>query len=280
VLERKGEEGFLITGGDDRFVRVWNLSDISLRREFRVNVGVPQSVALLADGRRAIFSSSAKEPPTEIEVGDIYSGSQKRLLTVNEPFVKVAATGSEFIYNSGRDLLLASSTTGETKRKFSVDAQVNWFAVSTNGQWLAVSDSNGALYRFEIANGRRLQAQTAQLKLDGRLVITNNGRYVYTTEFGGAVRRWDTQSNTLKELMTVRGIPHSLRLSTDERRLAIGGNHRDVGVYDAESGKPIGGFDVEASDFYVTNVWLRGNRLIFTTDSGVLFDGVLEQTKP
>lgn len=281
VLEHKGAEGLLMTGGDDGFVRVWNLSDIALRREFRVTKGVPQSVALLADGRRAVFSSSTKDSPTEIEVCDIYSGSRKILLTIKEPFVRVAAAGNEIIYNSGRTLLLASSTSGEIERKFTLDAKVSSFTVSVNGQWLAASDDKGVLYRFEIANGHSLRTPAGNERgSDGQLAITNNGLDVYSTEFGGAIRRWETRTNTLKELTSVKGIPRTMRLSTDERRLAIGGNHRDVGVYDAQTGDTICYFDVGASDFYVTNVWLRDNRLIYTTDGGVLFDGVLENRQP
>ncbi len=40
VLE-KGATGLLITGGDDRYVRVWNLADLTPLREFRLSRGSP-----------------------------------------------------------------------------------------------------------------------------------------------------------------------------------------------------------------------------------------------
>jgi len=52
-----------------------------------------------------------------------------------------------------------------------------------------------------------------------------------------------------------------------------GGNHRDVAVYEIATGERRLYFEIGAADFYVTNVWLGGDRLLFSTDAGVLFDG-------
>lgn len=75
----------------------------------------------------------------------------------------------------------------------------------------------------------------------------------------------------------IRGQCRELRLSAGEDLILVGGNHRDVAIYDAKTGKKVAAFDTEAADFNVTNVWLRGDRLIFTTDAGVLLDGMLER---
>ncbi|MEO6391365.1 MAG: hypothetical protein ABIP75_05890, partial [Pyrinomonadaceae bacterium] len=69
-----------------------------------------------------------------------------------------------------------------------------------------------------------------------------------------------------------RGQAACLALSTDERYVIVGGNHFDIGVYDAKTGKQILDSRVDAADFYATNAWMSGMRLIFTTDGGVLFD--------
>ena len=61
--------------------------------------------------------------------------------------------------------------------------------------------------------------------------------------------------------------------SCDEQEIAIGGNHRDVAVYEIATGERRLYFEIGAADFYVTNVWLGGDRLLFSTDAGVLFDG-------
>jgi len=267
--------GLLATGGDDGFVRVWRLSDLSLIKEFHVDRGVPQGVALTNEGRYVIFSYGDKDPPTEISVGDLKSGVVKHLLKVPQPFAKVVNASGGFIYEKGRNLLLADPLTGRTVREFSVTSTPSGFAVSPNGEWLAIADKPGYLQCFEVKTGRRIAVSAEKIEDLSTIAVSSDGRYVYTTEWKAALRRWDTRDNKVEEIGYVRGQAHSLFLSSDGNRLALGGNHRDVAVYDAHSGDRLGYFRADASDFYVTNAWIIKNRLLFTTDGGVLFDGRL-----
>lgn len=81
----------------------------------------------------------------------------------------------------------------------------------------------------------------------------------------------------MKEIASITGQARTLKLSPDEREIVVGGNHRDVAVFDIASGEERLHFRVNASDFYVTNVWLSGDRLLFSTDAGVLFDGLVKR---
>jgi len=150
-------------------------------------------------------------------------------------------------------------------------------SVSANGEWLAAANDQGVLYCFDVKTGRRLNVSTEKIESLSRLTVTNDGHYVYTTEFNSALKRWDTRQNVTKELSSIRGQAHAFLLSSDGQRIAVGGNHHDVAVYDTATGKRLAYFQTEASDFYVTNVWLLGNRLLFTTDAGVLKDGFLKR---
>lgn len=277
VLELRDGAGYLATGGDDKFVRVWSLADLVLKREFQVATnGVPQGVALLADAKQVVFSASTQKPPTEIFVGDLESGAQKKLLSVNQPFVAVKAAGNDFLYNSGDKIKLAAARDGATIKEFKVADNVALFAVSANGLWLAVADAVGQLTLFNLKTGESRNWTGGKIDSPTQIAVTNDGQFVYTTEFEAHLRRWDTVKQNSTDLGQMRGQAHCLELSADEKRIIIGGNHRDVGIYDAASGKRLFYTDVEASDFYVTNVWLRGTRLIYTTDGGVIFDGNLE----
>src|SRR6185369_16845763 len=108
---------------------------------------------------------------------------------------------------------------------------------------------------------------------DIKVVVNNDGTYVYLTDFRTGLSQWNTKTDVVKQLTSIHGQAASLNLSVDETRVLIGGNHRDVQIYDASSGESFAAFETDSSDFYVTNVWLKGERLIFTTDTGVLFDG-------
>ena len=47
-------------------------------------------------------------------------------------------------------------------------------------------------------------------------------------------------------------------------------------LYDSKSGEALFYSQTADSDFFVTNAWISGDRLIFTTDAGVLFAGTLQ----
>jgi hypothetical protein len=263
------------SGGDDGFVRVRKLSDLSLVKEFKAEPGVPQGVALMEDGRHVVFSASSDETPTRISVGDLNSGESHALFEVPEPYVGVHAAAGGFVYKRGNNLILARWTDGETMREFPIEGELDGlgYAVSANGEWLVASNEANSLFRFNIKNGTRTQFATNNPNNLNYLAISNDGRYVYSTEFEANLRQWDMQTSLMKEIGSIRGQAHALRLSRDEKEILIGGNHRDVAAYEIESGKRRLYFEISAADFYVTNVWLGGDRLLLSTDAGVLFDG-------
>jgi WD40 repeat protein len=269
----------LATGGDDEFVRVRRLSDLTLIKEFRVKPGVPQGVALMENGQQVVFSASAKDTKSVIYSGDLKTGSTRVILEMAEPSVKVVRAHQGFIYDRPNKLVLARAD-GTTVREFSLSDKVAQFAVSANGEWLAVSNEKGNIDCFEIKTGKQTLASTKSFDSLTRLTISNDGRIVYTTEFQAGIRRLDTKTDTTTDVTSIRGQARTLSLSSDEKWIAVGGNHRDLQVYDANNGDEILNLRVPASDFYVTNVWVNQSRVIFTTDAGVMFDGRLVRTTP
>jgi len=261
------------TGGDDGFVRVRKLSDLSLVKEFKAEPGVPQGVALMEDGRHVVFSASSRETPTRISVGDLSTGESRKLFEAPEPFVGVHAAAGGFIYKRANNLVLAKWTDGSTVREFAIEGELGGFAVSANGEWLVAVNEAKSLFRFEIKNANRTQFATDNPHDLTCLAISSDGRYVYSAEFESTLRQWDIQTSLMKEIGSIRGQARALRLSRDEKEILIGGNHRDVAVYEIATGKQRLYFEIAAADFYVTNVWLGGDRLLFSTDAGVLFDG-------
>jgi tricorn protease-like protein len=137
---------------------------------------------------------------------------------------------------------------------------------------VAINDT-GSLFRFDIRKGTRSPVGAENPKSLTTLTISSDGRYIYATEFEGTLQQWDTQTSVMKKIGSIRGQARTLRLSRDEKEIAIGGNHRDVAVYEIATGERRLYFEIAAADFYVTNVWLGGDRLLFSTDAGVLFDG-------
>jgi WD40 repeat protein len=273
AIDVREQSDLLATGGDDEFVRVRKLSDLSLVKEFKVEPGVPQGIALMDDGRHVVFSASSDDRATRISVGDLSSGQSRTLFDVPEPFVGVYAAAGGFVYKRGNNVVLAKWTDGATIREYAIEGELDTFAVSANGEWLVAVNETGSLFRFDICKGTRSPVGAESIKSLTGLTISSDGRYVYTTEFEAKLRQWDTQTSLMKEIGSIRGQARALRLSRDEKEIAIGGNHRDVAVYEIATGERRLYFEIGAADFYVTNVWLGGDRLLFSTDAGVLFDG-------
>ena len=58
------------------------------------------------------------------------------------------------------------------------------------------------------------------------------------------------------------------------------GIHGDVGIFEAATGNLVCYEQSSAAVFYAEKAWVRGDRLIYTTDTGVLFDGRLVKIPP
>jgi WD40 repeat protein len=136
AINVREQSDLLATAGDDQFVRVRKLSNLSLVKEFKAEPGVPQGVALMEDGRHVVFSASSHDSATRISVGDLSSGESRTLFEVPEPFVGVHAAAGGFVYKRGNKLMLAKSMDGATVREYEIEGQLDGFAVSENGSWL------------------------------------------------------------------------------------------------------------------------------------------------
>ena len=276
AMEADDHLGLIATGGDDKFVRVRKLSDLSLVKEFRVEAGVPQGVALLDDGTHIIFSASSKDSPTRITIGDLVSGEMRVVFEIPEPFVRVNSAPGGFIYSRGGHMFLANAN-GATIREFIIEGKLDGYGVSENGQWIVAANDKGQLFSIEVKTGTTTRVGAKTIDSLTALTITNDGRYIYTTEFQASLRKWDVKTNAMQELASIRGQARTLRLSHNEREILVGGNHRDVAIYEIATGERRFYLQVGASDFYITNVWLGGDRLLFSTDAGILFDGMVQR---
>ena len=59
------------------------------------------------------------------------------------------------------------------------------------------------------------------------------------------------------------------------RAFSSRGNHGDIAIFDAASAELLFYDRTSAAAIYVESAWLNGNRMIFTTDTGVMIDGML-----
>src|SRR4030095_14844387 len=107
ALDVHERTNLLATGGDDGYIRVRRLDNLTLLKEFQVTQGVPQGVGLSYD-RHIVFSASTKDGPTRISIGDLSTGRAQVLFDVRQPFVDVEAVADGFVYNEGNRLILSN----------------------------------------------------------------------------------------------------------------------------------------------------------------------------
>ena len=283
-------DGLLLTGGADGYVRLWKLEDFSLSKEY--SVAPPEhfvtTVRLVPGGRQAIVGVKEiiKEQerifpadPTEVILLDLETGERKKVLDLTGGRVNIDLIGNQLLYPEG-DRVKLVTIAGQPIREFTAKAAILQTAVSDNGQWLAVFDSSQTLTIFEIQTGKQIVAQPTKADDAGPAVVTNDGRYVYKLAHGGELIRWDMQTGEITKsvLARVREMSSSvdfITLANNDEWLITAGNHGDVGIFDRATGSLVSYTQTSATAFWVEKVWVSGDRMILTTDTGVMYDGRL-----
>ena len=292
VIEQDSD-GKLLTGGADGYVRLWNLADISLIKEF--HVAAPgyfvTDADLLPDARSAIIGvmrirKRMEQPivdPLQVFLLDLQTGRQKKILDVYTWQARIAVVDGQVVYADEDRIKLAPIDTPQNTRELLVSGLVMNTALSANRRWLAVADDKKNLNVFDLTT---LQKKSIAIEPEylGAFVITNDGSYVYGIANEGQLTKWNintgqTSQSVLSQIRDRSSRVDFMTLSHDDQWLVTAGNHGDVGIFDRETGRLLSYTRTSASAFYVEKVWTNGNRMIFTTDTGVMFDGILSASK-
>src|SRR5262245_57653803 len=152
-------------------------------------------------------------------------------------------------------------------------------AVSENGRWLAAFDFKKKLTVVDLSTSKM---KTISLKgaFGGATVVTNDGQYVYQIANEGQLTKFNintgqAQQSVLSRIREMHTNVDFMTLSEDDKWLVTAGNHGDVGVFDRETGRLLFYTRTASAAFYVEKVWVKGNRILITTDSGVMLKGNL-----
>jgi WD40 repeat protein len=291
VVTQDGQSGELLTGGADGYVRLWKLDDLSLIKEYKV--AKPEHFVsdghMVPGSHRAVVGimridketgSFDQETPTEVILLNLETGQQRKLFDVYSWRTRIAVVDNQIVYADEGRIKFAAIDGPQSKREFNIGAAILQTALSSNGRWLAVVDYSKKLTVFDLRTGRK---RMMPIKIDDRgpVVMTNDGRYVYLISHEGELTGWDlvTAKTTTTVLTRIREM-HTrvdfMTLAHDDRWLVTAGNHQDVGIFDRATHRLLFYMHAGGAAHYVEKVWIKGSRMILTTDIGVMYDGVLK----
>ena len=287
VVTQDGQTGEILTGGADGYVRLWNLADVSLIKEYKVAkpgeyVG---DVQLVPGSRRAVVevgqipTERGDRGPSEIVLLDLETGQQQKLFALWSWRARVALVNNTIIYPEGSRIKFKNLDGTENRRELSANGLIGWTAISANKRWLAVTDETKTLTIFDLSTDEKKTIAIASTDA-GPIVVTDDGAHVYSIGNEGALTHWDTSSGTetgsvLEKIRELHSRVDFMTLANDDRWLVTAGNHHDVGIFDRATGRPVFYMQTHGAAFYVEKVWLKDKRMIVTTDIGVMYDGVL-----
>jgi WD40 repeat protein len=160
-VRESGSNGYLATAGDDKYVRVRDLSDLHMVREIATQY-TPQGVALMPDGKTVMYSASSDAIPTDVISVDIQTGNSQKLMTLPAPFARVRKGGDGFLYEVGTvqppstadtdkmpkvttTKLVQATADGMSVREYSRPRGIDQWATSHNAGWMVISDNDHKL---------------------------------------------------------------------------------------------------------------------------------------
>lgn len=285
-----GEQGHLLTGGADGYVRLWKLSDISLIREYRI-LGpdyLVRDALLLPGATQAVVGlmrvvkerDEQLNEPVQVVVLDLETRQYRKIYEAYLWRSRIAVADNQIILAEGDRLKFLAVDSGQLTRELRLPSPILTSTISENRRWLALVDNAQKLTIFDLTTLKKRRV-AFKPKDAGPLAVTNDGRYVSLVAHGGRLLTYDLKTaklteSVLKEIRDVHSNVDFMTLANDDKWIVVTGNHGDVGVFDRSTARLVSYTRVSAAAFYVETAWVRGNRIIFTTDIGVLFDGRLK----
>lgn len=269
----------LVTGGDDRTVRVWNTDSWKL--------AIPE-IRLASLVLYGAFSADGKTLAVSTAKGKIHlyaadSGEKLRVLSGHDGYVRKIAfspdgkrlvsggnDGTARIWNVEDGKLLKTLTLGNQVWAIAVSPDGKSFATGT-GNWTAKRP--GGVTIWNLANGERLRSLKACTGFISSLSCISNSRIVVARGGNTGVAVWKTDTG---ERETVLHYPQSVRLVRVSRdgkyALAAHGQATKgmVSVWDLSSGRSISAFRVADAYLYSAEFSPSARQIVTASKDGAV----------
>jgi WD40 repeat protein len=226
----------LLTGSDDRTLRLWDLE----RGESRVLTGHTDevwSLSLSPDGQR--FVSTGKDGT--LRVWELATGESRVLLGHEKPVAAAAflPDGNRLV-STGRDgtLRVWDLTSGRVTRVFRVEGSLFIrMSLSPDGRQVVTSSANEVVVRvWDVERGKPLVLAGHQQPV-GVVAFSPNGELIATGSDDQTVRLWNSRTGEGRVLGEQLGAIHALAFSPDGQTLAASGSGLAIRLWNLSTGQ-------------------------------------------
>ncbi len=238
---------YLVSGGDDLTVRLWDLEQVKVVRSFAGQPFPVVSVALsLAE--RQILSCYVTTQGDWVSVWDMDVGREVRQLKRTTSFIRAVATSADGRYalalhkaeqgtkpKTSYAFALWELATGKEVRRFEGHTStVNQLGFLAGGAKCFSQSQDGTVRLWEVATGKELKSFSWQ---PSQVVFTDDVRTAWTGHGDGSVNRWDLTAAKPAVFTYPRlheANVRSLSVSPDGKRLATAGDDNRLILWQAD----------------------------------------------
>lgn len=256
------DDRYLASAGDDRTVRLWELSSGNEARALKGHVGPVRSVTFSPHGR---YLASGSDDAT-VKIWDVTTGAEVRTLKGHRDSV-VAVTFSpdgHYLASGSRDesVKLWDATKGEEIRTIRGNSEpIFALSFSPDSQYLAWASNATTVRVLSLATGQEARSLSRPARWIRRLPIvpipsplpvpnlgltalpaipsiafSPDGRYLASGGFDKAIRVWEVATGReVKKLEGHQQVVASLAFNPDGRYLASGSRDKTIRVWEVST---------------------------------------------
>ncbi|MCB0192032.1 MAG: CHAT domain-containing protein, partial [Anaerolineae bacterium] len=230
----------IVTGGDDRMVRVWSAETWEMLRQWRGHTLTVNAVAISPDGRQIVTGGY----DGTVRMWSAETGEELRQLRPPGPIVyavAISADGQQIVSGSDETVRVWSAETGEELRQLSGHTDnVRAVAISADGRQIVTGGDDGTVRVWSAETGEELWRLDDSLSIFYAVAISADGRQIVTGSKSGTVRVWSAETGKiLRQFISRGGSVYAVTISPDGQQIVTGGDGGTVRVWSAETGEEL-----------------------------------------
>ena len=226
-------DGRVVSGSDDRTVKVWDLNSGQEQRTLSEHGGGVRTLALTGDGR-VVFGSY----DGTVRLWDLNSRQQRTLQRHGSAVMALALTGDGRVVSGSYDgtVKVWDLASGQEQGTLSVRGYgVMALAMTGDGRVVSVS-GHGTVKVWDLNSGQEERTLSGHGAGVNALALTGDGRVVFGS-YDGTVKVWDLNSGQEQGTLQRHGSGVMALAVTGDDRVVSGSSDGTVKVWDLNSGQ-------------------------------------------